>query len=98
MALTGGSKFPVARDVFERLVKSFLQGAIAVALAQGLDVVHVMHLDFWRAVGMGGITAVLSLITSVLSLAIGKKGASADPAVGLAPTASVNPTTDRYDS
>jgi len=79
-------KYPVARDIFERLVKSFVQGAVAVAIAQGMDLVHITHLDFWKAVGMGGITAVLSLVTSVLSTMVGKKGASADPAVGLAPT------------
>jgi hypothetical protein len=78
-------KFPVGRDIFERLAKSFIQGAGAVAIAQGISLTTVVDLDFWKAIGVGGITAVLSLVTSVISLAIGKKGASADPAVGLAP-------------
>lgn len=83
-------KYPVGRDVLERLVKSFIQGAIAVALSQGVDLTNIVHLTFWQAVGTGGITAVLSLVMSLLSLAIGKKGASADPAVGLAPVSSVS--------
>lgn len=81
-------KFPVARDVFERLVKSFIQGAATVAIAQGINLTTVVDLGFWKALLFGGITAVLSLVTSVVSLAIGKTGASADPAVGLAPEAS----------
>jgi hypothetical protein len=83
MALAG--KIPVGRDIFERFLKSFVQGAATVALAQGINLANIVHLDFWKALGFGGITAVLSLVTSVISLGIGKKGASADPAVGLAP-------------
>lgn len=78
-------KYPVARDVFERFLKSFIQGAVAVALAQGINLANIADLTVWKAVLMGGITAVLSLVTSLLSLGFGKKGASADPAVGLAP-------------
>lgn len=78
-------KYPVARDVFERFLKSFVQGAAAVALAQGINLTTVVDLTFWKALLIGGLTAVLSLVTSLVSLGVGKKGASADPAVGLAP-------------
>lgn len=78
-------KFPVGRDVFERLVKSFIQGASTVAIATGINLAHVVDLTWYKALAFGGITAVLSLVTSLVSLAIGKNGASADPAVGLAP-------------
>jgi hypothetical protein len=83
MALTG--KLPIGRDIFERFLKSFLQGAGAVAISQGINLVNVVDLNFWKALLIGGITAVLSLVTSLVSLKIGRKGASADPAVGLAP-------------
>lgn len=79
------TKFPVGRDVFERLAKSFLQGVATVAIATGINMAHVVDLTWYKALGYGGITAVLSLVTSLVSLGIGKKGASADPAVGLAP-------------
>lgn len=78
-------KFPIGRDVFERFLKSFLQGAAAVAISQGISLVNVVDLNWWKALLVGGVTAVLSLVTSLVSLGIGKKGASADPAVGLAP-------------
>lgn len=79
------SKYPVARDVFERVLKSFIQGAAAVAISQGINLTTIVNLTFWHAVLFGGITAVLSLVTSLVSLAVGKKGASADPAVGIEP-------------
>jgi hypothetical protein len=89
MTVTYG-KLPIGRDIFERAVKSFIQGAATVAIAQGINLTTIVHLTFWHALLTGGITAVLSLATSLVSLSIGKKGASADPAVGLAPESSTS--------
>lgn len=78
-------KFPVGRDIAERIYKSFIQGVATVAIATGINLTNVVDLTWYKALGFGGITAVLSLVTSLISVSFGKKGASADPAVGLAP-------------
>lgn len=91
MTVTFG-KIPVGRDIFERLAKSFVQGAAAVAISSGINLTTIVHLEWWKALLFGGVTAVLSLVTSLVSVTFGGKGASADPAVSLAP---VSTTGDR---
>lgn len=66
--------FPFLRDLAERALKSFLQGALAVVVLQlgasGLGT-NPLDLDAWQSLGIaalgGGITALGSLATSLLS-------------------------------
>lgn len=83
-------KFPVWRDVWERVWTTFIEGAVAVFLASGLDLAHITDLNVWKAAGVGGLTALLALLKSFLASRFGKKGASLDPAVGIAPDDSAN--------
>lgn len=84
-------KFPVARDVFERAVKTFIQAALALAISDGLDWQDVLVLDNWKGWASAGLAAVASLVTSLISTQIGKTStgqatsASLDPAVKLQP-------------
>lgn len=77
-------KLPVARDIFERVASTFVIGALGVWTASGIDVAHVFDLSVWRAVGIGGVMAVLSLIKNVLAQITSGGGGSLDPAVKLA--------------
>lgn len=80
-----GIKLPVARDIFERVASTFIVGAIGVWVASGVDVAHVLHLDFWKAAGVGGVMAVLSLVKNVLGQITSGGGGSLDPGVKLKP-------------
>lgn len=81
---------PVARDMFERLVRTFVQAVTAAAITDGINLQHVLSLDTWKTYAMAGIAAALSLVMSAVATRVGKwrgmaASASLDPAVKLQP-------------
>jgi hypothetical protein len=57
-------------DLVERVVFSFLGGAIATLAAAGVD---LTHLSVWQAAGVAGLAAAVALIKGVLALYVGDK-------------------------
>lgn len=69
-----------ARDLIERVVWSFLGGAIAVMVAAGPG--DLFHASLWQAVMTGGVAAVVSLVKGLAARGIGRPG-SASTAPGV---------------
>jgi hypothetical protein len=85
-----GSKFPVARDVFERVVMTFLAAVAASIVSDAANWTDVLSLSNWKAWGFAGLAAAFTLVKSLLATQVGKmngKAASAslDPEVKLQP-------------
>lgn len=80
-----GMKIPVAKDVFERVVFTFLEGAGAVAFADGVGLVDLKGTALWAAAGVAGAGAVLALVKTAFSHWAEGGGGSAFPSVKLAP-------------
>ena len=62
---------PFIADSAERAVKSFAQGVLATFGAGALD---VLHADWGNALSLGTGAAVLSVLTSLLSVKFGHSG------------------------
>lgn len=77
-------RIPLTRDLFERVVSTFVIGASSVALADGMNLIDVLNLDLWKAAAAAGVAAVLSLVKGLIASAFGG-GASLDPGVKLEP-------------
>jgi hypothetical protein len=85
-----GNRFPVVRDIFDRLWRTFVQAVLAVAITDGINLQSVLDLETWKTYGLAGVAACLSLIMSLLATRVGKirgqaNSASFDPAVKLQP-------------
>lgn len=93
------ARFPVGRDIFERVAMTFAEGAAGVALADQFGLLELSRTEWWSAVATGGVMAVLALGKSTLAAwkskrANGQAGASLDPQVNLAPVAGPSATND----
>lgn len=89
-----GEKFPVMRDAFERLVRTFLQAVLAAGISDGIDIQNVLSLDTWKTYALAGIAAAISLIMSAIATRVARyqgraSSASLDPEVKLQPVAAV---------
>lgn len=62
---------PFVSDSLERATKSFAQGVLATFGAGALD---VLHADWGNALSLGAGAAVLSVLTSLLSVKFGNSG------------------------
>lgn len=78
-------KLPVGRDIFERVLSTFVYGVLTVFIASGVDLGHVLDLNLWKAAGFGGIAALLSLLKNVVGQISLGGGGSLDPAVKIEP-------------
>jgi hypothetical protein len=78
------NKIPLGRDMFERVLSTFVVAAGGVALSDGVGLADIVHLNLWKVAGIAGLTAVLTLVKTVFAAATGG-GASFDPAVKLQP-------------
>lgn len=72
----------VVKDVVERVVSTFVQGALAVVIALGFNWASLTDPTWRSAVVAGGVAAVLSLVKAWLATRIGRRGASLAPSVG----------------
>jgi r1t holin len=84
-------KFPVVRDIIERVVNTAWQTVLAVLTADGVNLVDLRDLTFWQGAGLAGLGAAWALLKSLVATRIAKRNgransASLDPAVQLAPT------------
>jgi hypothetical protein len=85
-----GARFPVARDVFERIVKTFLAALGAALVSDAANWQDVLKADNWKGWAAAAVAAVFSLVMNLITTQIGKVngrsvGASADPQVKLQP-------------
>lgn len=84
-------RIPIKRDIIERVAVTFLEGAVGVAIADFSGLLDLTGTEFWAACVTGGIMAVLAFGKSALATRVGRRSASLDPAVGLAPTTRIQP-------
>lgn len=82
---------PIGRDIFERVAATFVEGAVAVALADQFGWLELRNTEWWYAALAGGGAAVLALVKSALATRFGRRSASLDPEVGLAPIVATRP-------
>lgn len=85
-----GAKFPIARDIFERVAATFVATVLGLATADGVDLQNVLSIDSWKTWGVAGVVAAFSLLKGLIATQIAKRGgqaasASLDPAVRLDP-------------
>lgn len=66
------------KDAFERAVKTFAQGVLALLVVAPQT--HLLVFDWPSALGIGGTAAVISLLTSVISAGVTKDKATVSPA------------------
>jgi hypothetical protein len=83
-------KFPIGRDVFERVLWTFIAAALAPAVADGIGWIDWGNLTNWKSWLAAGATAAFTLVKALVATKIGGKSASLDPAVKLAPVAEFN--------
>lgn len=69
-----------AKDLAERVIWSFLGGTVAVLVAAGPA--DMLHVGFWKAASVGGLTAVVALVKGLAARGLGaKNSASTAPGV-----------------
>ena len=79
-------RYPVARDIAERVAATFLVTLIAMATADGVDLTAWGDLANWKTWAVAAIAAAFSLLKSIIASRIGRNpSASLDPAVKLQP-------------
>lgn len=59
------------KATFERMVRTFAQGTLGAVSADGLGILDV---DWGQAAGIGGLAAVLALLTAVATSGAGQPG------------------------
>ncbi|MEU5608464.1 hypothetical protein AB0H03_06850 [Streptomyces sparsogenes] len=69
-----------AKDLFERVIWTFLAAAASVALAAGPA--DMLHASFWQGTGAAGIAAAVSLVKGLVAKAVGERN-SASTAPGV---------------
>jgi len=78
-------KIPVARDVAERVLATFVVAVLGPATADGIGWIDWANVDNWKVWGVAGLTAAFTLIKALIATKTGQKSASLDPAVALEP-------------
>lgn len=79
-------RFPVVRDLFERVASTFVAAVLAAWVADGLNWTSALQIDTWRTYALAGVAAVVSLLKGLVATRIGRNpSASLDPAVKLQP-------------
>lgn len=92
------ARFPVGRDVAERVLSTFVLTVLTLASADGLDWTDWTDMGNWRAWAVAGLAAAFSLTKGLLASQVGKMrgratSASLDPVVKLQPVTEVPPVT-----
>lgn len=85
-----GAKFPIARDIFERVAATFFATVLGLATADGVDLQNALSLDNWKTWAVAGLVAAFTFLKSVIATRVGKRdgqavSASLDPAIRLDP-------------
>jgi hypothetical protein len=84
------NKYPVARDIAERVLVTFVVTLLGLATADGVNWTEWGSWNHWQTWAVSALTAAFSLLKGLIATRIGKVGrnatsASLDPAVKLAP-------------
>jgi hypothetical protein len=79
------SKFPVAKDIAERVIATFVVSVLGLATSDAVGWQDVLKLDNWKLWSAAGLVTAFSLLKNLITSKIGGKGASAVPSVTLAP-------------
>lgn len=79
------TKFPVGRDIFERVAATFVVSVLGLATADGVDLQSVLSVDNWKTWLTAGVIAAFTLVKALIATAISGKGASLAPGVALEP-------------
>lgn len=85
------NRFPIGRDILERVLATFGLTVLALATADGVDWTDWGSVDNWKTWGVAGIAAAFSLIKGLIATRVGGRSASLDPAVKLAPSGGSSP-------
>src|SRR5690242_13640807 len=86
MALS--ERYPVIRDVVERVLATFVMTMLALATADGVDWTEWTDWGHWKTWAISALAAAFSLLKSLIATRVGRNpSASLDPAVKLQPTA-----------
>jgi hypothetical protein len=83
-------KFPVLADAVERIGMTFILTIGAAATADGVNLADWGSTSFWEKVGFAGLLAAFTAVKVAVGNAVGKKGGSVAPQVGLEPVANGN--------
>jgi hypothetical protein len=87
------NRYPVARDIAERVLATFIMTLLALATADGVGWDDWADWGHWQTWAVSAIAACLSLLKGLVAARIGKNpSASLDPAVKLQPTTASQPT------
>lgn len=89
------NRFPIGRDIVERVLATFVLTVLGLATADGIDWTDWGSLDNWQTWGVAGIVAVFTLVKGLIATKIGGRSASLDPAVKLQPTDAAGPVAHR---
>lgn len=81
------TRFPVARDIVERVVATFAASVLGLATADGVGVQDVLNIGSWKLWAASGIVAAFTLLKTLIASRVGSgaPSASLDPAVKLQP-------------
>lgn len=85
--MTLANRYPVARDIAERVVATFVVTMLGLATADGIDWQDWGDWGHWQAWATSALAAAFSLLKGVIAVRVGRPSASLDPAVALAPVA-----------
>ena len=84
-------RYPIARDIIERVGATFVLTLLSLATADGINWTDWGSMDNWRAWAIAALTAAFSLVKGIIATRFGRESASLDPAVGLQPVSSGTP-------
>lgn len=80
-------RFPIARDIFERVAATFVVTVLGLVTADGVDLQSVLSFDNWKTWATAGIVAAFTLLKALIATRVNKgaPSASLDPGVQLQP-------------
>lgn len=86
------ARFPIARDIFERVASTFVVALLGMATADGVGWVDWFGLASWKAWAGAALIAAFTLLKTLVATQIAKRNgqatsASLDPGVRLQPDA-----------
>jgi len=66
------NRYPIARDIFDRVWRTFLVVVAGLATTDGLGVQDWLSLDNWKTWITAGVAAAFTLLLSLVATQVGK--------------------------
>lgn len=87
-----GSRLPIARDILERVLATFVASLLGLATADGVDLTDALSPASWKGWAAAALIAAFTLLKTMVAAQVAKRNGSAssaslDPAVRLEPVA-----------